>query len=139
MKTIRMVVPVIVTVFMLLMMGMHDAYAQKKKTTTTTKPKTTTQQTPTPPPSQIPSKMGNSLKDLLGKYKGELTTLGVLKQVESDYFTVEDEGTLVMYPMNTIKSIKVIKPEQPSAEEEEDEEEDEEEPEPMPKLDIRLQ
>jgi len=131
-----MVVPVIVTVFMLLMMGMHDAYAQKKKTTTT-KPSTTTQQTP-PPASQSAPKMGNSLKDLLGKYKGELTTLGVLKQVEFDYFTVDDEGTLVTYPMNTIKSIKVIKPERPSAEEEEDEEEAEE-PEPVPKLDIRLQ
>jgi hypothetical protein len=39
--------------------------------------------------------------------------------------------------MSTIKSIKVIKPAEPSAEEEAEEEA--EEPEPMPKLDIRLQ
>ncbi|MBP1656956.1 MAG: hypothetical protein H6Q31_1557 [Bacteroidetes bacterium] len=135
MRTFRMGVPVIVTVCMLLLAGMQDAYAQKKKTTTTKAP-TTTQQTP-PPASQSAPKMGNSLKDLLGKFKGELTTLGVLKQVEFDYFAVEEEGTLVMYPMSTIKSIKVIKPAEPPAEEEAEEEA--EEPEPMPKLDIRLQ
>ena len=135
MRMLRFVVPVIVAVGILLT-GTQNTYAQKKKTTPT-KPPTTTQQTP-PPASQSAPKMGNSLKDLLGKFKGELTTLGVLKQVEFDYFTVEDEGTLVMYPMSTIKSIRVIKPEPPSAEEEEDEEEAEE-PEPMPKLDIRLQ
>lgn len=134
MRMLRFVVPVIVAVGILLT-GTQCTYAQKKKTTTTKTP-TTTQQTP-PPASQSTPKMGNSLKDLLGKFKGELTTLGVLKQVEFDYFTVEEEGTLVMYPMSTIKSIKVIKPPEPSAEEEEEEEA--EEPEPMPKLDIRLQ
>ena len=39
------------------------------------------------------------MKDLLTHYKGELTTIGVLKQVESDYIVVEDDGIEIIYPV----------------------------------------
>jgi len=130
MRTLRIVMPVIVAAFMLLAVA-QDASAQKKKAAPP-KPPAATEQTASAP-SPMPPRMGNSLKDLLMKFKGELTTLGVLKQVEVDYFSVEDEGTLVIYPMSMIRSIKVVKPAESS------EEEQQEEQEPTPKLEIHLQ
>lgn len=126
MRTFRFLAALLAAVMLILLMSTTDTFAQKKKTTPA-KPQAATEQTP-PAPSQSSHRMGNTLKDLLMKYKGELTTLGVLTQVEGDYFVVEEEGTPVIHPYSAIRSIKMIKPE-----------EDREEDEPAPKLDIRLQ
>ena len=61
------------------------------------------------------------------KFKGELTTIGVLKQVEADYIVVEEEGVDIIYPVAAIRSIKILKAEEESGDE------------PSPKLEIKLQ
>lgn len=126
MKTSRFLTALLAAVMLILLMSTTDTFAQKKKTAPTKSGAATVQTPPAAP--QSTQKMGNTLRDLLVKYKGELTTLGVLTQVEADYFVVEEDGTSVIHPYFTIASIKMVKPE---------EERDEEEP--APKLDIRLQ
>jgi len=125
MKHLRMFVPLLLAVTVFMLMSAQDAYAQKKKVPA--KPDPVVERTPSAAP-QTGGKTGNTLKDMLMKFKGELTTIGVLKQVEFDYFVVEEEGTMTIHPISAISSIKILKPEEGGDEEEE-----------SPKLDIRLQ
>ncbi len=106
-----------------LVLASTDGLAQKKKTTT--KP-ATTQTTAQVAPA--PSKSWSTMRDFLSKYKGEITTLGVLQQVEADYFSVNDDGTEILYPLTAIRDIRVLKVEMT----------DDQDEEPHPKLSIRL-
>jgi hypothetical protein len=78
--------------------------AQKKKTAP--KSEQVTEQ-PAPPPA--PGKLGNTIKDVLTKYRGEKTNLGTLIRVESDYFVVEEDGVATLHPLATITGIKILK------------------------------
>jgi hypothetical protein len=80
----------------------NEASAQKKKVAP--KAVTATEQA-----SPTQSKMGNTVKDLLAKYKGEKTNLGVLTRIEGDYFVVEDDGVSTIHPLNAIIGIKLLK------------------------------
>jgi hypothetical protein len=122
MQAPRILVMIVALGALTLAVSSSDAVAQKKKPATP--PPAAEQRTPA---SQAGiGKSGSSLKDLLAHYKGELTTIGVLKQVESDYIVVEDDGVEIVYPVSAIRSIKVLKVEEENAEEK------------SPKLEIRL-
>jgi hypothetical protein len=99
-----------------------DALAQKKKPAT---PPPAAEQRNQTSQTGI-GKSGSSLKDLLTHHKGEMTSIGVLKQVESDYIVVEDDGVEIVYPVSAIRSIKVLKVEEENADEK------------SPKLEIKL-
>ncbi len=126
MKHSRFAVAMFATLAVLLLMGTGETLAQKKKT-----PAKPTEQTAAPAAQPAPSpsavRLGGTIKDLLVKYKGELTSLGVLTQVESDYFIAEEDGKPVVHPISTIRWIKILKVEEDADEED------------SPKLDIRLQ
>lgn len=107
-----------------LLLGSPDAVAQQKKKTAT--PPAATQTKETPPPT--PAKSWGMLRDFLAKYKGQLTTLGTLKQVEGDFFSVIDDEIETLYPLSAIREIKVLKIEAS----------DDPDDEPQPKLAIRL-
>ncbi|MBP1690685.1 MAG: hypothetical protein H6Q32_37 [Bacteroidetes bacterium] len=137
MRESRSYVAILAALVLLLLMSANDSLAQKKKAPAKSTPTATQQSTtPAPPPA---GKQGGTIKDLLVKYKGQLTTLGVLKQVEWDYFVVEEDGAEIIHPISDIKSIKIMKIEkEPADEEKSDEESEEESEEELPKLDIRL-
>jgi hypothetical protein len=81
-----------------------EASAQKKKTP----PKSEQAiEQPTPPPA--PGKLGNTIKDVLTKYRGEKTNLGTLSKVESDYFVVEEDGVATLHPLSAIVGVKILK------------------------------
>ena len=82
-----------------------EASAQKKKT-----PPKTEQAIEQPAPVQ--TKVGTTVKDILAKYKGEKTNLGILNKVEGDYFMVEDDGVSTVHPLNAITGIKLLKVEE---------------------------
>jgi len=88
-----------------------DASAQKKKV-----PPKSEQAVDQPAPPSVQVRLGNTLRDVLVKYKGEKTNLGILSKVEGDYFVVEEEGVSTMHPFSAIISVKTVKPD----EEEED-------------------
>jgi len=124
MRASRFLVMILALGALTLAVGAGDAIAQKKKAATpppaAAEQKTSVQQT-------VPAKSGSTLRDLLLRFKGELTTIGVLKQVEADYIVVEEEGVETIYPVSAIRSVKKLK-----VEEESDDE-------PSPKLEIKLQ
>ena len=124
MRASRFLVMILALGALTLAVGAGDAIAQKKKAATpppaAAEQKTSVQQT-------VPAKSGSTLRDLLLRFKGELTTIGVLKQVEADYIVVEEEGVETIYPVSAIRSVKKVK-----VEEESDDE-------PSPKLEIKLQ
>jgi hypothetical protein len=101
-----------------------DAVAQKKKPAA---PPPAAAEQKTPASQILAGKPGASLKDLLVRFKGELTTIGILKLVESDYIVVEDDGVEIIYPVSSIRSIKILKVEEENSEEK------------SPKLEIKLQ
>jgi len=54
----------------------------------------------------------NTLRDVLARYQGQTTNLGVLKEVAGDYFAVEEEGATALHPLSAIQSFKILKPEE---------------------------
>jgi hypothetical protein len=84
-----------------------EASAQKKKATTKTEQ--VGEQTPSAPAQ---GKLGATLRDVLSKYRGEKTNLGVLSKVEGDYFAVEDDGVVTLHPLSAITGIKILKAEE---------------------------
>jgi hypothetical protein len=82
-----------------------EASAQKKKT-----PPKAEQAVEQSAPA--PGKFGNTLKDVLAKFRGEKTNLGLLSKVEADYFIVEEDGVMTLHPIGAIVSIKILKPEE---------------------------
>jgi hypothetical protein len=87
------------------MMLPSEVSAQKKKA-----PAKTEQATDQPAP--MPQKMGGTMKDVLAKYKGEKTNLGVLTRIEGDYFVVEEDGVSTIHPLSAIIGIKMLKAEE---------------------------
>lgn len=124
MKRSRYVVIVLMLVALAVVFGSADALAQKKKAVTP--PPAAEPQRPAAPP-QVMGKSGALLKDLLVRFKGEHTTMGILKQVEADYFIVDEDGTETIYPIVTIKSLRILKVDEDSQDEN------------PPKLEIKLQ
>ena len=120
----RFLVMIIALGALTLAAGTGDAIAQKKKAATpppaAAEQKASTTQT-------VTGRSGSTLKDFLVRFKGELTTIGVLKQVEADYIVVEEEGSDTIYPIAAIRSVKTLKTEEESGDE------------PSPKLEIKLQ
>jgi hypothetical protein len=104
--------------------GPADAFAQKKKAATP--PPAAEQQRPAPPP-QVTGKSGSTVKDVLLRFKGEHTSIGILKQVESDFIVVDEDGTETMYPIAAIRSLRILKLD------------DDNHDETAPKLEIKLQ
>jgi hypothetical protein len=92
------------------MMLPSEVSAQKKKA-----PAKTEQATDQPAPVQ--QKMGGTLKDVLAKYKGEKTNLGMLTKIEGDYFVVEEDGVSTIHPLSAILGIKLLKAEEGDEEE----------------------
>ena len=84
-----------------------DSYGQKKKA-----PAKTEQTSEQPAPTPVQTKMGNTLKDVLNKFKGEKTNMGMLSKVEGDYFVVEEDGVSTIHPMSAIVGIKLLKSEE---------------------------
>lgn len=119
----RFLVMIVALGALTLAVGTGDAIAQKKKAT----PPPAAAEQKTTPTQTVTGRSGNTLKDVLVKFKGELTTIGVLKQVEADYIVVEEEGVDIIYPVAAIRSIKILKTEEESGDE------------PSPKLEIKLQ
>jgi hypothetical protein len=124
MKTSRFAVVILVFIALVVALGSSDAYAQKKKPVTP--PPAAEQQRPAQPP-QISGKSAGTLKDVLMRFKGEHTSIGILKQVEMDYIVVDEDGTEIMYPIAAIRSLKVLKIEEDNQDE------------AAPKLEIKLQ
>lgn len=133
MRTMRFAIT-IAAVACFVALGSGDAWAQKKKAATPAPAPAAAapvvqEKVTTPAP---PAKSGLMMRDVLARFKGQLTTLGKLKQVEVDCFIVVDDGSEIIYPLSSIASLKVLKPA------EKDEDEDEEEAEPVPTLEIKL-
>jgi hypothetical protein len=84
-----------------------EASAQKKKT-----PPKSEQATEQPAPPPVPGKLGNTIKEVLTKYRGEKTNLGTLSRIESDYFVVEEDGVATLHPLSIIIGIKILKMEE---------------------------
>jgi hypothetical protein len=90
-----------------------EAYGQKKKAP----PKKTEEAVDAPAPAATPApapapaapqlKSGASLKEVLMKYKGEKTNLGVLTKVEGDYFVTDEKGVMTYRAIGAIVSIEV--------------------------------
>jgi hypothetical protein len=122
MQAPRILVMIVALSALTLAVSSSDAIAQKKKPAT---PPPAAEQRNQASQSGI-GKSGGTLKDLLMHHKGEMTSIGVLKQVESDYIVVEDDGVEIVYPVSAIRSIKVLKVEEENPEEK------------SPKLEIKL-
>jgi hypothetical protein len=84
------------------MMLPSEASAQKKKAATKT-------EQATDQPAPVQTKLGSTMKDILAKYKGEKTNIGILTKVEGDYFVVEEDGVSTIHPLSAILGIKVLK------------------------------
>lgn len=108
MNTARSSLMLLVLAALIVTFGAVDAFGQKKKPATPPPP-AAEQQRPqmTPPPA---GKAGMGLKEMLGHYKGQMTSIGRLKAVEADYILVDDDGTEIVYPLAVIHSIKIVKP-----------------------------
>ena len=124
MKRTRYAVIVLMLVALAVVFGSADALAQKKKAVTP--PPAAEPQRPAASP-QVSGKSGGLLKDVLLRFKGEHTTMGILKQVEADYIVVDEDGTETIYPIATIRSVRVLKVDEDSQDEN------------PPKLEIKLQ
>lgn len=124
MKSSRFAVIVLIFAALVVVLGSTDALAQKKKAVTP--PPAAEPQRPAAPP-QVTGKSGGLLKDVLVRFKGEHTTLGVLKQVEMDYIIVDEDGTETIYPITAIRSLRVLKIDEDNTDE------------AAPKLEIKLQ
>ena len=124
MKTSRSALILVLLGLFIAAFGSSDAFAQKKKPVAP--PPTAEPQKPTPPPQYTP-KGGAMLKDVLVRFKGQHTTIGVLKAVEMDHIIVDDDGTEIIYPMAVIHSLKVLKIDEDNQDE------------AAPKLEIKLQ
>ena len=84
-----------------------EASAQKKKAPPPPKTEQAIDQ-----PAPVQTKLGTTLKDILAKYKGQKTNLGILSKGEGDYFVVEDDGVSTFHPLSAIAGIKVLKVEE---------------------------
>lgn len=124
MKSSRFAVIVLMLVALAVVFGSAEALAQKKKAVTP--PPAAEPQRPATPP-QVSGKSGAMMKDILARFKGEHTTMGILKQVEADYIVVDEDGTETIYPIAAIRSLRILKV---------DEDNQDENP---PKLEIKLQ
>lgn len=124
MQSSRYAVIVLMLVALAVVFGSAEALAQKKKAVTP--PPAAEPQRPAAPP-QVTGKSGGLLKDVLLRFKGEHTTMGILKQVEADYIVVDEDGTETIYPIATIRSVRVLKVDEDSQDEN------------PPKLEIKLQ
>lgn len=124
MKNSRATVIVLMLVALAVVFGSADALAQKKKAATP--PPAAEPQRPAAAP-QVTGKAGAMMKDVLTRFKGEHTTMGILKTVEMDHFIVDDDGTETIYPIAAIHSLRILKIDEDSQDEN------------PPKLEIKLQ
>ncbi len=124
MKSSRCAVIVLMLVALAVVFGSSDALAQKKKAVTP--PPAAEPQRPAASP-QVTGKSGVLLKDVLMRFKGEHTTMGILKTVEMDHFIIDEDGTETIYPIAAIRSLRVLKVDEDSQDEN------------PPKLEIKLQ
>ena len=53
-----------------------------------------------------------TVKELLKKYQGNVTSIGTITKVEGDYFVAEEEGVTAMYPIGAIQAIRLVKVEE---------------------------
>lgn len=124
MKTARVPLIMLMLVALVVAFGSADALAQKKKAVTP--PPAAEPQRPAAPP-QVTGKSGVMIKDVLARFKGEHTTIGILKTVEMDHFIVDEDGTETIFPIAAIRSIRILKIDEDSQDEN------------PPKLEIKLQ
>ncbi len=54
----------------------------------------------------------STIKEVLAQYLDKATNLGTLKRVTGDYFVMEEDGNMVVHPLSTLHTIKVIKAEE---------------------------
>jgi hypothetical protein len=83
-----------------------EAGAQKKKAPPKADQMTEQPASTTTSPS---TKMGGTVRDVLTKFKGQKTNLGMLSKVEAEYFTVEDDGVSIVHPYSAVIGIKLLK------------------------------
>jgi hypothetical protein len=57
-----------------------------------------------------------TVKELLKKYEGKSTSLGILKQVAGDYIVIDNDGTTVIYPLTSIHALRFVKDEEAGTE-----------------------
>lgn len=72
-----------------------------------------TQKAEKPKPAQL---VPQTVKDVLRKFEGKTTSLGILKSVAADYFSVDLEGAVSMYPLSAIHTFRVVKDEEAGTE-----------------------
>ena len=101
MNTLRRFTPLLVSVLTAFFLITGTAVAQKNQKSE--KPKVVV---------SAPS----TIKDLLQKYEGKATSLGILKRVAGDFFVVEQEGVASMYPLSVIHMLRVVKDEEAGTE-----------------------
>ncbi|MEW6509537.1 MAG: hypothetical protein AB1428_01120 [Bacteroidota bacterium] len=61
---------------------------------------------------QAPARSVGSLRDVLVKLQGQQTNIGVLTKVAGDYLIFENEGDTLMFPINTVQVVKLLKAEE---------------------------
>lgn len=113
MKSPRSTVIVLMLVALAVVFGSADALAQKKKAVAPA-PAAEPQRPAAAP--QVTGKAGAMMKDVLVRFKGEHTTLGILKAVEMDHFIIDEDGTETIYPIAAIHSLRILKVDEDSQE-----------------------
>jgi len=53
-----------------------------------------------------------TMKDLLMRHEGKTTNLGKLTRVTSEYFVLEQEGTVSTHPLSVLHTIRLVKDEE---------------------------
>ncbi len=53
-----------------------------------------------------------TIKEVLAQYVDKATNLGTLKRITGDYFVMEEDGNMVVHPLSTLHTIKVVKAEE---------------------------
>jgi hypothetical protein len=58
-----------------------------------------------------PSQPQGTMKEVMLQYVGKATSIGTIKKVTAQYFSVEQEGVTSIYPLAVLHSVKTMKDE----------------------------
>ena len=50
-----------------------------------------------------------TFKEILQKYQGKTTNIGILSKVAGDYFVLEQEGVTAMHPIAVVQAVRLVK------------------------------
>jgi hypothetical protein len=112
--TMKKLIPWIFTMLLVGVVALPADAQKKKQSAKPAQQESQQQQAPVAQPAPVPQMqpLGKTtgFKDLLLQYQGMVTNLGTLTKVGPDYLLLDDEGSTMLIPLQSVQSVRVVKP-----------------------------